>query len=121
VVQALRGEPITVYGDGAQTRSFCFVSDLIDGFVRLMGSDLEATPVNLGNPDEHTIMDMARRVVALTKSGSTIEGRPLPQDDPVRRKPDITKARRELGWEPRVTLDEGLGATIADFRERMKG
>ena len=121
VVQALRGEPITVYGDGEQTRSFCFVSDLIDGFVRLMGSDLEATPVNLGNPDEHTIMDMARRVVALTGSGSTIAGRPLPQDDPVRRKPDIAKARKELGWEPRVALEEGLGATIADFRERMKG
>jgi UDP-glucuronate decarboxylase len=120
VVQALRGEPITVYGEGSQTRSFCYVSDLIDGFIRLMDSDLDATPVNLGNPDEHTILEMARQVIALTGSASQIEHRPLPQDDPVRRKPDIAKARSQLGWQPTVSLEQGLTATIADFERRMK-
>jgi UDP-glucuronate decarboxylase len=121
VVQALRGEPITVYGDGSQTRSFCFVSDLIDGFVRLMGSDQEATPVNLGNPDEHTILQMARKVVELTGSASEIRHEALPKDDPTRRKPDIEKAKRVLGWEPKVSLRDGLTATIEDFRGRMNG
>jgi len=120
VVQALRGEPITVYGEGSQTRSFCYVSDLIDGFIRLMDSDLDATPVNLGNPDEHTILEMAQKVIALIGSASKLEHRPLPQDDPVRRKPDIAKARAELGWQPTVSLEQGLTATIADFEKRMK-
>jgi len=119
VVQALRGEPITVYGDGQQTRSFCFVSDLIEGFIRLMNSELEATPVNLGNPDEHTIEDMARRVIELTGSSSTLCYKELPKDDPVRRKPNISKAQRELGWSPKVALEQGLRATIEDFRARM--
>ena len=120
VVQALRGEALTVYGDGAQTRSFCYVSDLIEGFVRLMASDLESTPVNLGNPDEHTIRDMARRVVELTGADSPILHEPLPTDDPTRRKPDIARARAALSWEPKVSLDEGLRATIDDFGRRMK-
>jgi UDP-glucuronate decarboxylase len=120
VVQALRGEPITVYGDGSQTRSFCFVSDLIDGFVRLMGSDQEAMPVNLGNPDEYTILEMASKIVELTGSSSEIRHEALPKDDPTRRKPDIEKAKQVLGWEPRVTLRDGLTATIEDFARRMK-
>ncbi len=119
VVQALRGEPLTIYGEGEQTRSFCFVSDLIEGFVRLMGSGLDAEPVNLGNPDEHTIRAIAERVIAMTGSSSRLEHRPLPTDDPVRRRPEIARARAELGWTPRVPLEEGLGATIAYFRERL--
>jgi UDP-glucuronate decarboxylase len=119
VVQALRGEPITVYGDGQQTRSFCFVSDLIEGFIRLMDSDLQATPVNLGNPDEHTIEDMAKRVIAMTGSSSTLTYKDLPKDDPVRRKPDISKAMEKLNWSPKVTLEAGLKGTIEDFRSRM--
>jgi UDP-glucuronate decarboxylase len=119
VVQALRNEPLTVYGAGEQTRSFCYVSDLIEGFVRLMDSNLDATPINLGNPDEHTIEEMAQMVVRLTRSQSKIEYRALPQDDPVRRKPDIKRAKEGLGWSPHVTLEEGLEATIAFFRQRL--
>jgi UDP-glucuronate decarboxylase len=119
IVQALEGEPITVYGDGQQTRSFCFVSDLIDGLIRLMGSELEASPVNLGNPDEHTIEDIAKKVIGLVDSRSTIEHQPLPTDDPVRRKPDNALAREKLGWNPTVSLSDGLGMTIEDFRRRM--
>jgi UDP-glucuronate decarboxylase len=120
VVQALTNEPITVYGDGEQTRSFCYVSDLIEGFVRLMGSDMEAAPVNLGNPDEHTILDLAQRVIALTGSSSKIEHKPLPTDDPVRRRPDNSLANDRLGWKPTVPLDQGLGATIDDFKRRLE-
>ncbi|MCC6750928.1 MAG: SDR family oxidoreductase [Deltaproteobacteria bacterium] len=119
VVQALRGEPITVYGEGRQTRSFCFATDLIEGFVRLMASDLDARPVNLGNPDEQTIGELAHRIVQLTGSRSTIENRPLPKDDPVRRKPDISLAKDALGWTPKVSLEEGLKAVVEDFRARL--
>ena len=119
VVQALRGEHITIYGSGTQTRSFCFVSDLIEGFVRLMDSDLDATPVNLGNPDEHSIEDLARRVIRLVKSSSRLESHPLPTDDPVRRQPDIRLARERLGWSPTVPIEQGLQTTIDYFRSRL--
>jgi len=115
IVQALRGEPITVYGDGTQTRSFCYVDDLVEGIYRLFHSD-EVEPVNIGNPDEYTILELANRIVALTGSSSPIEFRPLPTDDPKVRRPDITRARTVLGWEPRVSLEEGLERTIAYFK-----
>jgi UDP-glucuronate decarboxylase len=115
-MQALRGEPITLYGDGSQTRSFCFVSDLIDGMVRLMNSPDNVTgPVNVGNPTEFTIRGLAELVIQLTGSSSELVFRPLPQDDPKQRQPDITLARKELGWEPTVPLQEGLRATIDYF------
>jgi len=113
--QALRGEPITIFGDGSQTRSFCYVSDMVDGLYRLMLSG-EPTPVNLGNPCEMTILDFARRIQVLTGCASPIAFEPLPEDDPKRRQPDIGKAKRLLGWEPVVTLDDGLRETIAYFR-----
>lgn len=118
IVQALKHEDITVYGEGAQSRSFCYVDDMIDGFVRLMeGTADEFTgPVNLGNPGEFTILELARAVIKATGSRSKIVHRPLPQDDPLQRRPDITLARRELGWEPRVPLAEGLAPTIAYFK-----
>ncbi|MGD0012869.1 MAG: UDP-glucuronic acid decarboxylase family protein [Bryobacteraceae bacterium] len=114
--QALRGDPITIFGDGAQTRSFCYVADLVDGLCRLMLSD-ERYPVNLGNPDEMTVLEFAQRIQELTGSRSPIVFRPLPEDDPQRRRPDIAKARRVLGWEPRVALEDGLKTTIECFRE----
>jgi len=114
--QALRGEPITVFGDGLQTRSFCYVSDLVDGLYRLMQSD-ERYPVNLGNPDEMTILEFVECIRRLTGSKSGLVHQPLPQDDPKQRKPDITKAKRLLGWEPRVSLEEGLRETIEYFRK----
>ena len=121
VVQALKGDDLTVYGEGSQTRSFCFVSDLIEGFCRLMDStDLDATPVNLGNPGEYTILQVAEKVIQLTGSSSKIVHRALPADDPVRRKPDITLAKKRLGWEPTVPLEEGLGRTIEHFRNRLE-
>jgi dTDP-glucose 4,6-dehydratase len=113
--QALRGEPITVFGDGSQTRSFCYVSDLIEGIYRLMLSD-ERYPVNIGNPNEMTILDFARHIQRLTGSRSGIVFQPLPQDDPRQRQPDISKARELLDWEPVVSLDEGLKETIAYFQ-----
>ena len=116
IVQALRKEPITIYGDGSQTRSFCYVSDLVDGLVRMMNSALTG-PVNLGNPREMTVLEIARLVLDMTGNESEIEFRPLPSDDPRRRKPDITTARERLGWEPRVPLEEGLAATIDYFRK----
>ena len=117
VVQALRGENITIYGDGHQTRSFCYVDDLIDGFLRLMASSEDITgPINLGNPTEFTIRELAERVIALTGSSSQLEYRPLPPDDPRQRKPDITKAQQYLGWEPKISLRDGLQDTIAYFR-----
>jgi dTDP-glucose 4,6-dehydratase len=115
MIQALRGEPLTIYGDGSQTRSFCFVSDLIDGIVRLSRSD-EHLPVNIGNPDEWTILECAREVLAVTGSRSEIVRMPLPQDDPTRRRPDITRARTLLGWEPRIPLRDGLQRSLEYFR-----
>ena len=113
--QALRGEALTIFGDGSQTRSFCYVSDLVDGIYRLMQSD-ERYPVNLGNPDEMTIREFAERICRITGSRSPIVNRPLPEDDPRQRRPDISKARRLLGWEPRVPLEEGLRVTLDSFR-----
>ncbi|MFH0956730.1 MAG: UDP-glucuronic acid decarboxylase family protein [Candidatus Aenigmatarchaeota archaeon] len=113
--QALEGRPLTVFGDGSQTRSFCYVSDLIEGIRKLMDSGVN-DPVNLGNPDETTIMDFAKKVIRLTKSASGIEYNPLPENDPVTRCPDITVARKALGWKPRVGLDGGLLRTIDFFR-----
>src|SRR6266853_5972234 len=105
--QALRGEPLTVYGDGSQTRSFCYVSDLVDGIYRLLLTDFHE-PVNLGNPHEVTILEFARETIALTGSRSTIEFKPLPQDDPKVRRPDISRARQLLGWEPHIDRHEGM-------------
>ena len=116
IVQALRGDPLTVYGDGSQTRSFCYVSDEVEGIYRLFHSR-EPGPVNIGNPGEFTMLELARKVVALTGSGSSIDFRPLPQDDPRQRQPDITLARETLGWEPRIDLEEGLRRTIPSFRK----
>jgi UDP-glucuronate decarboxylase len=117
VVQALRNEPITIYGDGSQTRSFCYVSDLIEGIVRLMNKDGITGPVNIGNPVEFTIRELAEEVVALTGTKSGIVYRDLPSDDPVQRQPDITLAREQLGWEPKVPLKEGLKFTVAYFEQ----
>jgi UDP-glucuronate decarboxylase len=117
VVQALQDAPITVFGDGTQTRSFCYVDDLVDALVRLMATPDElAGPVNLGNPDEFTIVDLARSVIRLTGSQSVIEHQPLPQDDPLQRRPDIALARSMLGWAPLVALETGLARTIEYFR-----
>jgi UDP-glucuronate decarboxylase len=122
IVQALRGADITLYGDGAQTRSFCYVDDLIDGMIRTMGTDDDFTgPVNLGNPTEFTIRDLADRVLAQTGSKSSIIYRSLPQDDPRQRQPDITLARAALGWEPRVQLATGLARTIEHFEKILGG
>jgi dTDP-glucose 4,6-dehydratase len=120
VVQALREEPLTIYGDGSQTRSFCFVTDEVDGIFRLFQSDY-AEPVNIGNPHEFSVLELARTVLEITGSRSTIVNHPLPEDDPKVRRPDIAVARRELGWEPRVTLKEGLLQTIPYFRQRLAG
>jgi len=118
IVQALKREAITVYGDGSQTRSFCYVDDLIDGLIRMMDSPEGFTgPVNMGNPEEFTIRQLAETVIRMTGSRSRIIYRPLPQDDPVRRRPDIALAREKLGWEPRTPLSEGLEKTIAYFRK----
>jgi UDP-glucuronate decarboxylase len=118
IVQALRGEEITVYGEGLQTRSFCYVDDLVDGLIRMMNSEKGFTgPVNIGTPTEFTIMELARTVIRMTGSTSRIVYRPLPQDDPVQRRPDITLAQERLGWGPRVPLAEGLEKTIAYFRK----
>jgi len=120
IVQALQGKPITIYGDGSQSRSFCYVSDLIDVFVLLMDSEDTITgPVNTGNPDEFTILELAENVIDLVGSKSKIIFEPLPQDDPKRRQPDITLAKETLGWEPKITLREGLAPTIAFFDEYL--
>jgi dTDP-glucose 4,6-dehydratase len=118
VHQALTSQPITVYGDGRQTRSFCYVSDLIEGIYKLMQSD-EHEPVNIGNPQEITILEFAERIRKLTGSAMPIVFKPLPQDDPKQRCPDISKARRLLGWEPKVNLDEGLRLTLSFFRQQV--
>ena len=120
VVQALRGEDITVYGEGSQTRSFCFVDDLIDAFVLMMEQEQDVGPVNLGNPGEFTIRQLADLVIELTGSASKLVQRPLPKDDPTRRQPEITRARNLLGWEPEVQLREGLRRTITYFEELLR-
>jgi UDP-glucuronate decarboxylase len=120
VVQALRGEPITLYGDGQQTRSFCYVSDLVDGIIGMMDCENFNGPVNLGNPGEFTIRELAELVIEMTNSKSELVFMPLPADDPTRRKPDITVAREKLGWEPKVKLSDGLKPTIEYFDQMLK-
>ena len=120
IVQALKGEDITIYGDGRQTRSFCYVDDLIDGIIRMMESGEDFIgPVNLGNPSEFTVMQLAQKVIALTDSKSNIIHLPLPSDDPTQRKPDIALAVKELGWEPKIDLETGLLATIRYFSKEL--
>jgi UDP-glucuronate decarboxylase len=122
IVQALKGDPITIYGNGQQTRSFCYVDDLVGGLIKLMDTGDDFTgPVNIGNPGEFTIRQLAEKVIALTGSKSVIEFRPLPGDDPLQRQPDLTLAREKLGWEPTAQLDEGLKRTIAYFEQRLLG
>jgi UDP-glucuronate decarboxylase len=121
IVQALKGEDITIYGDGSQTRSFCYVSEMVDAFVRLMDShDSFTGPVNLGNPGEFTIKELAEKVISMTDSKSTLVFKPLPHDDPKQRQPDITLAKEELDWEPKITLEQGLQKTIAYFDGLVK-
>jgi UDP-glucuronate decarboxylase len=120
VVQALRGEDLTIYGDGSQTRSFCFVTDLIDGFIKMMNTKSDITgPINLGNPNEFTMLDLAEKVIKLTGSKSKLDFKALPSDDPKQRKPDITLAQTKLNWNPKIELEEGLQKTIEDFKLRM--
>ncbi|UOM32676.1 UDP-glucuronic acid decarboxylase family protein [Acuticoccus sp. I52.16.1] len=120
IVQALKGEPITIYGDGRQTRSFCFVDDLIEGFLRLMETGPEVTgPVNIGNPNEFTIRDLAEQTLAKVGGSSALINEPLPKDDPKQRQPDITQAKAVLGWQPTVELSEGLDRTIGYFRDAL--
>ena len=118
ISQAIENEPISVFGDGMQTRSFCFITDLIDGLIELMDSEIHE-PVNLGNPSEMTILDLARKIIELAGADSEIHHKPLPVDDPKIRQPDIQKAKKHLGWEPAISLEEGLLSTIDDFRERL--
>jgi dTDP-glucose 4,6-dehydratase len=120
IVQALRGEPLSIYGDGSQTRSFCYVDDEIEGIYRLFASDWP-DPMNIGNPNEFTILELAEKVLALTGSASELRHHPLPTDDPTVRRPDITLARRELGWEPAIQLEEGLRRTIPRFQAALAG
>mgnify|MGYP000235860955 CR=1 FL=1 len=117
VTQALKGDPITVYGDGSQSRSFCFVDDLVEGLIRFMDQDSFTGPINLGNPQEFTILQLAEKILQKTSSKSKLIFKPLPEDDPIQRKPDISLAKQKLGWEPKVPLDEGLEKTIAYFKE----
>ncbi|MDA8100533.1 MAG: SDR family oxidoreductase [Nitrospiraceae bacterium] len=119
IVQAIKGEDITVYGEGKQTRSFCFVDDLVDGMVRMMETVGFTGPVNLGNPEEYTILDLAKKIVAMTGSRSKIVFRPLPSDDPTQRQPDISLAKQKLGWQPRMSVDEGLRTTVDFFRKEL--
>ena len=121
VVQALKGEPITIYGNGEQTRSFCYVDEMVDAFIRLMNTDDDFIgPVNLGNPGEFTIRELAEKTLAMTGSGSELINMPLPQDDPTQRQPDITLAKEKLGWEPVIKLDQGLASTIDYFKSVVK-
>jgi UDP-glucuronate decarboxylase len=120
IVQALRGESLTVFGDGSQTRSFCYIDDMVDGLIRLMNSPPEVIgPINLGNPGEFTMLELAKHVMALTQSNCAVEHLPLPADDPTRRSPDISRARELLGWEPTVQLNEGLARTVEYFRRAL--
>jgi len=120
IVQALKGDPLTVYGQGNQTRSFCYVDDLVDGMIGMMECSDFIGPVNLGNPTEHSIMEFARLILKLTGSKSQIVHQPLPEDDPVQRQPDIALARARLGWEPRIPLEAGLKRTIEYFRQKLQ-
>ncbi len=120
IIQALKDDPITVYGSGSQSRSFCYVDDIVQGMEKMMTQDGFVGPVNLGNPVEFSILELAEKVIALTNSNSTIINEPLPQDDPDRRKPDISLAERQLGWKPLTTLEAGLTKTIAYFRNRLE-
>jgi UDP-glucuronate decarboxylase len=119
IVQALKGEPLTVYGDGRQTRSFCYVTDLVEALIKMMNTEGFIGPVNLGNPGEFTILELAEKIIRLTGSSSGIVHNPLPQDDPARRCPDISLAETKLDWRPKVGLDEGLAATVDDFKKRL--
>ena len=120
IVQALKGEDITIYGDGQQTRSFCFVDDLVEAMLRMMGTASDvAGPVNIGNPGEFTMLELAETVIRLTKSRSKLVFMPLPQDDPRQRRPDISLAKEALGWSPKVDLEEGLEKTINYFRKKL--
>ena len=119
IVQALRGIPLTVYGDGSQTRSFCYVSDLIEGMIRLMNGDYIG-PVNIGNPGEYTILELAQTIQKMVNPDAKLTFKPLPQDDPKQRQPDISKAKKYLNWEPKIPLEEGLKLTIDDFRNRLE-
>ena len=120
IVQALKGEDITIYGDGLQTRSFCYVDDMTEGFVRMMDSDAGfCGPVNLGNTSEFTMRELAETVIRLTKTKSVLRYKPLPTDDPRQRQPDITLAEDKLGWKPKVSLEDGLKETIAYFRKAL--
>ncbi|WP_210527180.1 UDP-glucuronic acid decarboxylase family protein [Rubellimicrobium arenae] len=120
IVQALRGDPLTIYGDGKQTRSFCYVDDLVEGLIRLMGTDSSVTgPINIGNPREFTILELAEKVIELTGSRSKLDWRPLPADDPKQRRPDISRARELLNWSPTVQIEEGLARTVPSLRERL--
>jgi len=120
IVQALQGNPLTVYGDGSQTRSFCFVSDLVEGLMRLMNGDFIG-PVNLGNPGEYTILELAQKIQGYINPNAELIYKPLPEDDPKQRQPDITRAKTYLNWEPTIALDDGLKTTIADFQARVTG
>ena len=120
IVQALRGQPLTLYGEGEQTRSFCYVEDLLEGFIRLMNTEDLHDPVNLGNPGEFTIRQLGEEVIRLCDSSSTFINLPLPQDDPRQRKPDISRAQQTLGWNPTIPLRQGLERTVADFKKRIK-
>ena len=121
IVQALKGDDITIYGDGTQTRSFCYVSDLVDGIIKMMNNPQNAIgPVNLGNPSEFTVGDFAKLVIKMTNSNSKLVYKPLPKDDPCRRRPDITEAERILGWKPKVSVEEGLKKTIEYFEQKIK-
>ncbi|MCC0175977.1 SDR family oxidoreductase [Waterburya agarophytonicola K14] len=119
IVQALKGIPLTVYGDGSQTRSFCYVADLIEGMMRLMNGE-HTGPINIGNPGEYTILQLAETIQKMVNPDSELTFKPLPQDDPLQRQPDITKAKNLLGWEPKIDLEEGLKMTIEDFRSRIE-
>jgi UDP-glucuronate decarboxylase len=120
IVQALTGQEITIYGEGRQTRSFCFVTDLVEGLVRLMNCESFPEPVNLGNPEEYPIIELARKILTLTQSSAGLTFRPLPPDDPTQRRPDITRAGNLLGWQPTVPLEAGLKETIPYFARKLK-
>ena len=120
IVQALKAKPITVYGDGTQTRSFCYVSDLVEGMIRMMNQDVFIGPVNLGNPDEYTILEFAKKIKEFTGTKSKIVFKPLPQDDPMQRRPDITLAKKKLKWQPKVGVGEGLAETVEYFKGRLQ-
>jgi UDP-glucuronate decarboxylase len=120
IMQALRGEPITIFGDGSQTRSFCYVDDMVEGFLAMMDSEEgHPGPINLGNPNEFTIKELAEKVIELTNSSSKIVQLPLPQDDPLQRQPDISLAKEFLKWEPKIELEQGLQSTISYFRKMV--